>query len=459
MQRSDWAAARDLMWFGDAERAVEAEEIRRRARMLVADAACAAAPPGDERTAPGAGVERMAGAPGGSPARSHSQTALLAFELAHAGIGLAREAVSDVAAGGEARDVAAAAAGAASVIAICERAVGEGRVAARDASFRLAGVLAGAQAGASLAFAAARLLDAKAEGGDEALASLMPDACRTWAGTRAAALALEAAQITGDHGEGNAAAAVLRASWLADGCDRARARLAAAVEDAGLPAALSAWVEQLRQVASHRPGSGACTLATAVQMWLRTRACLAERASRGAVPETLLQSGRLALADLLPSLAAGRAYLFDLVELRARTRSPGEMAGMAALLTDLAHAEMARVAGETGRLAAAVVFGSNRHPAWDAGECAACYQADDLDELDAVFPGIASSARAYGDVVETDGSHAAKAGPCVKFHGLEAFLDLRAKLDGCLSGAWLARDRAAGRLCEMGPAAGDTAGA
>ena len=42
-----------------------------------------------------------------------------------------------------------------------------------------------------------------------------------------------------------------------------------------------------------------------------------------------------------------------------------------------------------------------------------------------------------------------KAGPCVKFDGLEDFVRLRAKLDGCLTGCRLAKDRAAESLTKV----------
>ena len=51
--------------------------------------------------------------------------------------------------------------------------------------------------------------------------------------------------------------------------------------------------------------------------------------------------------------------------------------------------------------------------------------ADDLEAMEGLIPGIASLARGYTDVIETDGSHAAKAGPCVRFDGLEQFARLR----------------------------------
>jgi hypothetical protein len=62
------------------------------------------------------------------------------------------------------------------------------------------------------------------------------------------------------------------------------------------------------------------------------------------------------------------------------------------------------------------------------------------------MPGMASVAV---DVVAQDGSHPAKAGPCVRFDGLEQFLRLRTRLDGCLTGAQLSKDRAADALTRV----------
>ena len=69
--------------------------------------------------------------------------------------------------------------------------------------------------------------------------------------------------------------------------------------------------------------------------------------------------------------------------------------------------------------------------------------------LEGIIPGIDGSARAYADVTEASEAHPLKAGPCVQFNGLEAFVRLRAKLDGCLTGARLAKDRAADALTKV----------
>jgi hypothetical protein len=50
------------------------------------------------------------------------------------------------------------------------------------------------------------------------------------------------------------------------------------------------------------------------------------------------------------------------------------------------------------------------------------------------------------DVVEADGSHPEKAGPCARFDGVDTFMRLRNRLDGCLTCARIAKDRAAAAI-------------
>jgi hypothetical protein len=111
--------------------------------------------------------------------------------------------------------------------------------------------------------------------------------------------------------------------------------------------------------------------------------------------------------------------------------------------------QAARAAGEVGRICAELVHGYNRHPAWDTEGCASCYQAEDLDAMESLIPGIASIARGYTDVIEIEGAHPTKAGPCVRFDGLDQFSRLRVRMDGCLTGSQLAKDRAAEALTKV----------
>jgi hypothetical protein len=52
-------------------------------------------------------------------------------------------------------------------------------------------------------------------------------------------------------------------------------------------------------------------------------------------------------------------------------------------------------------------------------------------------------------VLEAGEGHPLKAGPCAQFAGLETFVRLRAKVDGCLTGSRLAKDRAAEALTKV----------
>jgi len=215
------------------------------------------------------------------------------------------------------------------------------------------------------------------------------------------------------------------------------------------------WIGEMREIAGRRPGTGACTIATAMQLWLWTLEHLqnATDANGHELYHSNRQGVTFPLADALCWLLAARYFVLDILELEAKGADNPTVAeglpGLLTFMTDLCHVQSARAAGEVGRVCAELVFGYNRHPAWDDAACAACFAADDLDALEGVIPGIASSARAYSDVTEAGQEHPAKAGPCVCFDGMEAFTRLRVKLDGCLTGARLAKDRAAESLSQV----------
>ena len=212
-----------------------------------------------------------------------------------------------------------------------------------------------------------------------------------------------------------------------------REQLARALVDPAFVALVPSWITEMRQVAGMAPGSGACTVGTAMQLWLWALAHVQGSPDGAAVSE---------LGEAFGPLVGARAQILEVVgEGLASSSGPARQ-----FYTDLCHAQAARAAGSVATLCAEIVFGSRRHPAWDAEGCASCYCADDLDSLEGWIPGIASSARAHEDVIESDGSHPIKAGPCASANGLDTFVRLRAKLDGCLTGARLARIRAAAAL-------------
>jgi alkylation response protein AidB-like acyl-CoA dehydrogenase len=215
------------------------------------------------------------------------------------------------------------------------------------------------------------------------------------------------------------------------------------------------WITEMRQIASEHPGTGACTLATAMQMWLWTLLHLQQ--SKDADGQKLFSSSRqgvtFPLADVLAWLLAARQQVLDVLELSKKgAENPvvaEQLATLVPFLMDLCHVQTARAAGEVGRVCAELVFGYRRHPEWDEQSKAACYVADELASLEEIMPGITATAHFYSDVIEVDGSHPAKAGPCASTEGLEPFLRMRTKMDSCLTGARLAKDRAADDLMRV----------
>ena len=214
------------------------------------------------------------------------------------------------------------------------------------------------------------------------------------------------------------------------------------------------WIGDMRRIGSERPGTGACALATAMQMWVWTLEHL--QSAKDANGVSLYQSARqgvtFALADALCWLVGTRQQILDLLELETKGPENAMLAegleGTIAFFTDLCHVQAARAAGEVGRVCADLVYGYQRHPAWDDASCNACFDSSDLEALEGVIPGIASCALENADVKE-NGKRPVKAGPCVKFEGMMQFLRLRVKLDGCLTGARLAKDRAAQALTKV----------
>ncbi len=156
------------------------------------------------------------------------------------------------------------------------------------------------------------------------------------------------------------------------------------------------------------------------------------------------------LADALCWLVAARCQILDVLRLQQRGAEDASLAeglpGLVNFLSDLCHVQSARASGEVARICAELVFGYNRHPAWDEQGTRGCWHQDELDSLEGLMPGINSYAF---DVIGDNGSHPKKAGPCVDCSGARPFLSLHAKLDACLTGSRLAKDRAADAISKL----------
>lgn len=208
------------------------------------------------------------------------------------------------------------------------------------------------------------------------------------------------------------------------------------------------WIEELRDVAGSHPGTGACALARAMELFDWTLAHL--QTAKDADGKPLWNGNRhgvvFPMADALCWLIAAYYQIQDVMELAEKgPMNPVVAEGLEGSLnffSDLAHVQVARAAGEVGRICAELVYGYYGHPEWDGSSC---FDAETLDDLESVMPGFGSQA---ADVLEEDGSHAAKAGPCAK-SCKSGFVRLRAKMDVCLTGSRLAKDRAAAAIAQV----------
>jgi alkylation response protein AidB-like acyl-CoA dehydrogenase len=206
------------------------------------------------------------------------------------------------------------------------------------------------------------------------------------------------------------------------------------------------WIKQMRQIASDRPGTGACTLASAMTVWLWTLEHLlqAKDADGNKLYHGPRQGVTFPLADALCWLLASRCQILDVLELETRGLQDQAVAegltGTLQFMTDLCHVQSARAAGEVSRICGELVYGYNRHPAWDTEGYKACFLNEELDAAESLIPGMSGYAI---DVVTDKGSHPSKAGPCAGCAGSAEFLLLQSKLTTCLTGSRLAKDRAA----------------
>jgi alkylation response protein AidB-like acyl-CoA dehydrogenase len=297
----------------------------------------------------------------------------------------------------------------------------------------------------------------------DSLANVFCPACKLWNTGHGANMMREAVSLMGGYGITEDCPGFLGQKWMDAQLEATyegpeavqRLQLSITMTNELFLAQFQQWTADMRRIASERPGTGACTLATAMQLWFWTLRHMLEGKDADGVKlyHKTRQGVTFALADALCWLLAARQFILDVIELETKgAANPAladGLAGTVAFFNDLCHVQSARAAGETGRLCAEIVHGYNRHPAWDEASCHACYCAEELDTLEGVIPGIASSARSVSDVAEENQAHPLKAGPCVKFDGLEDFVRLRAKLEGCLTGCRLAKDRAAESLTKV----------
>jgi alkylation response protein AidB-like acyl-CoA dehydrogenase len=284
----------------------------------------------------------------------------------------------------------------------------------------------------------------------DALANVLCPACKLWNTGHGANMMREAVSLMGGYGITEDCPGFLGQKWMDAQLEATyegpeavqRRQLSVTMVSELFITQFRSWVAQMREIAMRRPGTGACTLATAMELWLWTLRHLQEAADAdgGKLYHSNRQGVTFPLADALCWLLASRYQILDVLELEAKGPANLVVAeglpGFVRFLTDLCHVQAGRAAGEVGRVCAELVYGYNRHAAWDGG--AGCGP-DACDPLAILAVDTSGATMPVGP----------KAGPCVRFDGMEAFVRLRLKLDGCLTGVRLAKDRAAEALTKV----------
>ena len=176
------------------------------------------------------------------------------------------------------------------------------------------------------------------------------------------------------------------------------------------------WINDLRALATRNPGIGACTVANAMELWLWTLNHL--QASKDALGAKLLSGNRhgvvFPLVDALCWLLASHRQILDVLELQEKGPANPVVAegleGTVAFLADLCAVQAASAAGESTRICAELVYGYKCADTCPADGCAHC-------------AGATAAA--------------------------EEFARLRVRVDVCLAGSRLAKDRAADCLAKV----------
>jgi len=294
----------------------------------------------------------------------------------------------------------------------------------------------------------------------DAVASVLCPASKLWNTGKGSVYLREAVSLMGGYGITEDCPGYLAHKWMDSQLEATyegpeavqRRNLTVTMTNELFLAQFRNWIMETRVIAGQKPGTGACTLATAMKMWLWTFDFLQKHtdAFGGKLYHGPRQAVTFALSDALCWLLASRQQILDLLELESKGPENPAVAegleGTVQFMTDLCHIQSARAAGEVGRICAELVYGYQRHPAWDEEGYKGCYQVEELDFLEGLIPGISALAV---DVVGTDGSHSAKAGPCAACKGVDGFQRLRTKMDSCLTGVRLAQDRAAEALAKV----------
>lgn len=284
-------------------------------------------------------------------------------------------------------------------------------------------------------------------------ANVLCPAAKLWCTGHGATVMREAVSLMGGYGITEDCPGFLGKKWMDAQLEATyegpeavqRRQLSVTMAQPLFLAQLKSWIRELRHLSSSHTGHGACGLASAMELWLWTFRHIEKAVDANGQKLFLAprQGVSFKLADALSWLVASRAQILDAIKLAddGAAALGDALPGTARFFADLCKLQATRAAGEVARICSELVHGYNRHPSWDAEGRKACWAVCDMESLEEIFPELGSSG--------SPPVHADKEGPCVSCEGATDFRTLRAKLDGCLTGAYLAKDRAAEALSKV----------
>jgi len=291
----------------------------------------------------------------------------------------------------------------------------------------------------------------------DSAANVLCPAAKLWCTGQGATMMREAVSLMGGYGITEDCPGFLGKKWMDaqleatyEGPEAVQRRhLSVTMGQPLFLAQMKSWIRELRHLSSSHTGHGACGLASAMELWLWTFRHVekAVDANGQKLSTSPRQGVSFKMADALAWLLAARCQILDAIRLADEGGAVlgDALPGTARFFADLCKVQATRAAGEVGRICAELVHGYNRHPSWDEAGRRACWSVTDMEELEEVFPELSKA----GSAPKALHTHADKEGPCVGCEGETDFRTLRAKLDGCITGAYLAKDRAAEALSKV----------
>ena len=190
----------------------------------------------------------------------------------------------------------------------------------------------------------------------DSVANVLCPACKLWNTGHGAQMMREAVSLMGGYGITEDCPGFLGHKWMDSQLEATyegpeavqRRQLSVTMTDELFLTQFREWIREMRIIANDRPETGACSLATAMQLWLWSLNHLqkATDADGGKLYQGSRQGVTFPLADALCWLLASRCQILDLLELEKKgpevpTVAEG-LAGLTAFLTDLCHVQSAQ---------------------------------------------------------------------------------------------------------------------